>query len=330
MPKRALEIGESEDGNTSLKPTKVINVAYGEYNKAGDTIPSDPVLRLRKEELPEKKLTVVAWNLNGIRSFVEKRGQLLKTLWESEDVDILGITEHKVTDENRAQEVETSIRKILHGHDVKFIWNMCSVKKGYAGSLAVIKGNIFTQIEKTSFGFNKTDPEGRVITLEFKHAAVVIVYVPNSGMQLERLQYRINTWDKDFSNYCVALSKSKSVIIAGDMNVAHRDVDIYNVDAAHIPKLAGTTPQERNSFQTQFLDKGFVDTFACMHPKKKGWFSYWSVKAKNKPRNRGLRLDYVLADRSLKLLDAYISSDLSKEGDHCPIGLVVELDQSNI
>ena len=109
-----------------------------------------------------------------------------------------------------------------------------------------------------------------MLTIEFKHTAVVIVYVPNSGMQLGRLQYRINTWDKDFSNYCAELSKSKSVIIAGDMNVAHRDLDIYNVDAKHIAKLAGTTPQERISFQTQFLDKGFVDTFACILRKRDG------------------------------------------------------------
>lgn len=328
MPKRNRDVSESREHE---KPSKAVNVAYGEYNKRGDTIPCKPIPKPTMSVGLNRRLTVVAWNLNGIRSFVEKRGDLLKQLWERDHLDILGITEHKVTDKARADEIESSIRKLLSGHDIRFIWSMCSYKKGYAGSLAIVRGDLFERIEGTSFGYDtKPDPEGRIITLEFKNTAVVIAYVPNSGMKLDRLKYRVGTWDKEFSNYCTDLSRTKSVIIAGDLNVAHRDEDIWNVDAPHIPKLAGTTSEERKSFQNRFLDAGFVDSFACMHPEKTGWFSYWSVKAKNKPKNRGLRLDYVLVDKHVKLLDAFIRVGLCKDGDHCPVGIVAELDKANI
>jgi exodeoxyribonuclease-3/AP endonuclease-1 len=119
-------------------------------------------------------------------------------------------------------------------------------------------------------------------------------------------------------------------VIAGDLNVAIRDCDIWNVDAAHIPKLAGTTPQERKSFQSKFLDRGFVDTFAAAHPDKTGWFSYWSVKAGNKPKNRGLRLDYVLADKKVKVLDAFISPEFAPGGDHCPTGIILQAPRASL
>jgi len=165
MPKRARTSDDGQEKEADRKSTKVINFAYGEHNKAGIAIPCDPIPR---QKLAKRGFTVVAWNLNGIRSFVEKRGELLKELWDREHVDILGITEHKVTDKDRADEVEKCVRKILEGHHVEFVWNMCSVKKGYSGSLAIVRRDIFQRIEKTSFGLGKSDPEGRVITLEFK------------------------------------------------------------------------------------------------------------------------------------------------------------------
>lgn len=334
MPKRSRTQAAVENTSPSNeattapagKPGKVINVAYGAVNKAGDAIPVHPIERPNITLPDNKTLRVAAWNLNGMRSFMEKRGDQIRKIWENEHLDVLGINEHKITDETRAGEIEAAVKKVLQGHDVKLVWNMCSTKKGYSGTLALVRADVFKRCISVSFGIDKkSDPEGRIITLEFDSVAILVTYVPNSGMTLDRLAYRTNTWDKELSDYCDSLAKKKQVIVAGDLNVAIRDMDIWNVDAAHIPKLAGTTPQERASFGKQFLKKGFIDAFAYMHPDKTGWFSYWSIKAKNKPKNRGLRLDYVLVDQKCKLLDAYIACQYTVDGDHCPVGVVCEI-----
>ena len=301
------------------------NKAYGAVNKAGEVIPSEPIERPAITVPRKERMHVVAWNLNGMRAFMTKRSGELAALWKAEDVDVLGITETKITDTEKATEIEQLVRECLKSEKVEFVWSMCKLKKGYSGSLAIIRKSVYDDIKKISFGIKDgvDDPEGRVITLEFKNDLnIVIAYVPNSGQNLERLSYRTSSWDKDFSKHCCGL-KGK-VLVAGDLNVAHRDVDIWNVDAPHVPKGAGTTPQERYSFETQLLDKGFVDTFASMHPDKQGWFTYHSIRARNKPKNRGLRLDYVLAARAT-VLDAFITCDYAADGDHCPVGVVVHI-----
>lgn len=125
-----------------------------------------------------------------------------------------------------------------------------------------------------------------------------------------------------------AVRSSKPTTLAGDMDVAHRDIDIYNFDARHIATSAGTSPEERNSFGEVFLQRGWVDTFAAVHGDEGccGWFSYWSVRAKNKARNRGLRLDYVLVSEAVQVLDAYILPAYADNyGDHCPVGVAVNV-----
>ncbi len=322
MPKRLREDEKARAGTA--------NVAYGAVNKAGDTIPFVPIVRPAVVS-SNSTLRVAAWNLNGLRSFVEKRGALLSKLWKQEQLDILGITEHKITEQDKADLVEVEIKKILKSagveKEVKFVWNMSSVKKGYAGSLAIVRQSVFDKCTKVQLAIGGSDPEGRVISLLFDSVAVVIAYVPNSGQTLERLNYRITSWDKQFATHCLDLNEKKKfgVIVAGDLNVAHRDVDIWNVDAPHVPKGAGTTPQERKSFEDLLLKKGLADTFASAHPEATGWFTYWSVRARNKPKNRGLRLDYVLADKTkTTVADAYISPELAADGDHCPVGVVLE------
>jgi exodeoxyribonuclease III len=327
MPKRS--IADVENDSLHGKHGKVVNLAYGKVNKEGIPIPCQEFDRPKISVSPgHQTLRVCAWNLNGMRAFMAKRSKELKKLWESEQLDILGITEHKITEVEKTIEIEESIRKLVKD-DIHFIWNMCSIKKGYSGSLVIVKKSVFDKCKSVKLGIGKSDPEGRVITLDFEHIAVILAYVPNSGQTLDRLNYRITTWDKELSEYVCDLAQSKKngAILYGDLNVAIRDMDIWNVDAPHVPKGAGTTPQERNSFQKLLLDKGFVDTFAHMHPDKTGWFTYWSIRAGNKPKNRGLRLDYVLANKTT-ILDAYIAKNgYAMDGDHCPVGVVAQIDK---
>lgn len=333
MPKRSIaDVENKGEDNVKLavpKEGKVVNVAYGNVNKAGESIPIESAPRAKIAAAREHQLRVAAWNLNGLRAFMGKRAKELKKLWEQEQLDILGITETKITEKEKADEIEAEIKKTIP-EDVHLIWNMCSVKKGYSGSLLIVRKSLFNKAKsvRVGMGDHKTDPEGRVITIEFDTISVVLAYVPNSGQTLERLNYRISTWDKELSAYVSELGKAKQhgVILMGDLNVAIHDMDIWNVDAPHVPKGAGTTPQERNSFQKLYLNKGMVDTFAHMHAGKTGWFTYWSIRAKNKPKNRGLRLDYVLASDKTEILDAYIACDgYAADGDHCPVGAIAKI-----
>jgi exodeoxyribonuclease III len=173
--------------------------------------------------------------------------------------------------------------------------------------------------------------EGRTITVEYESFYVVASYVPNSGDKLQRLDFRTKVWDKRMGEYLVDLEKRKPVIFCGDLNVAHLDSDIWNVGAKHLTKSAGTTPEERQSF-SDLLALGFVDAFRQLNPEAAGWFSYWSVRAGNRPFNRGLRLDYFVT--SPKLCGEVVGGAEVKEVvilpefvaiDHAAIALTVAL-----
>mmetsp|Transcript_6332 Transcript_6332/g.6543 ORF Transcript_6332/g.6543 Transcript_6332/m.6543 type:complete len:401 (+) Transcript_6332:26-1228(+) len=187
----------------------------------------------------------------------------------------------------------------------------------------------------------KLDGEGRTITVEFDTFYLVMCYVPNSGMDLKRLDYRIEEWDPYLRDYLKRLNKSKPVVLGGDLNVGHLDVDIYNVTAKHIVKQAGLTPQERASFST-LLSTGFTDVFRYYHGDAKGQFTYWSQRMRNRDTNRGLRLDYFVCSNDMlptpsdateaetkssqtaTVIDSYILYDFGKScSDHCPIVLIV-------
>ena len=188
------------------------------------------------------------------------------------------------------------------------------------------------------------DGEGRVLTLEFDAFFLVTAYVPNSGMKLDRLEYRVHRWDEDFRGYLAFLDAKKPVLLGGDLNVARLDADIYNKDAPHIKKSAGTTPEERASFAKTLDDLNFEDTFRRFHRDATGWFTYWSGRVGNRPKNRGLRLDYFLASgrararsgetgsnesdvaSSVEVLDGYILDRLTVgASDHAPLGVTLAL-----
>ena len=190
--------------------------------------------------------------------------------------------------------------------------------------------------------------EGRVITVELDSLYVVNVYVPNSGQNLERLTYRVDKWDRALSKYLKELEKTKPVILIGDLNVAHGIRDIHNFyTKAWFPEKpqeedeykglksvaaqAGCTKQERDSF-TEFLGNGFIDTFRSFHPNVSGCFTYWSMRVNNRPYNRGLRLDYVVASSKMlkhedgpKVVDSFILDEMPAFSDHCPVGCLLSL-----
>ena len=198
-------------------------------------------------------------------------------------------------------------------------WNY-AVKKGYSGTA------VFTKQEPMSvsygIGIEEHDQEGRVITLEFDSFYFVTVYVPNSKQELERLSYRME-WEDAFLAYIEKLQETKPVIYAGDLNVAHKEIDLKNPKTNH--HNAGFTDEERGKFST-VLEHGFIDTFRYFYPDLEQIYSWWSYRFKSREKNAGWRIDYFITSGSLKdkLKDAKIHTEIMGS-DHCPVELDVEL-----
>ena len=198
-------------------------------------------------------------------------------------------------------------------------WNS-AVKKGYSGTA------VFTRIKPIAvtngIGIEEHDQEGRVITAEFDNFYLVCCYTPNSQRELARLDYRM-TWEDAFRAYLLELDKKKPVILCGDLNVAHREIDLKNPKTNR--KNAGFTDEERAKFTT-LLDSGFTDTFRYFYPEQEGIYSWWSYRFKAREKNAGWRIDYFLASASLndKLKGAAIHTDIFGS-DHCPVELTIEL-----
>ncbi|GKV48860.1 hypothetical protein SLEP1_g55650 [Rubroshorea leprosula] len=170
-------------------------------------------------------------------------------------------------------------------------------------------------------GISDHDSEGHLVTAEFDTFYLLSAYVPNSGDGLRRLLYRITEWDQSLSNYMKELEKSKPVILTGDLNCAHEEIDIH--DPTGNKRSAGFTNEERHSFGTNFISRGFVDTFRKQHPDVVG-YTYWGYLHGGRKTNKGWRLDYFLVSESIadKVYDSYILPDVTSS-DHCPIGLIL-------
>jgi exodeoxyribonuclease-3 len=247
----------------------------------------------------------ISWNVNGIRACVTK-GFL--DYFKEVDADIFCLQETKLQ--------EGQIELDLEGYHQ--YWNY-AIKKGYSGTA------IFTKQEPLNvyYGMNieEHDNEGRVITLEFENFYFVTVYTPNSQNELKRLDYRM-VWEDDFRNYLVELDNKKPVIICGDLNVAHNEIDLKNPKANR--KNAGFTDEERNKL-TQFIGAGFIDTYRYFNPKKEGAYSWWSYRFNARGNNSGWRIDYFIASK--KIEDKLVSVDIHNEilgSDHCPVELVIK------
>ena len=198
-------------------------------------------------------------------------------------------------------------------------WNY-AVKKGYSGTA------IFTKKEPISvvngIGIEEHDQEGRVITLEFEDFYFVTVYTPNSQNELARLDYRMQ-WEEDFLAYLKKLEETKPVVFCGDLNVAHKEIDLKNPKTNR--KNAGFTDEERAKF-TELLEAGFVDTYRHFYPDQEGIYSWWSYRFKAREKNAGWRIDYFCVSEVLKekLVDAKIHTEIFGS-DHCPVELLIEL-----
>lgn len=248
----------------------------------------------------------ISWNVNGIRACMQKG---FMDFFDSQDADIFCLQETKL----QAGQIDFSPQG-YHSY-----WNYAD-KKGYSGTA------VFTKQEPVAvtygMGIDKHDHEGRVITLEFENFYFVTVYVPNSKRELLRLDYRME-WEDDFRAYINSLNKKKPVVFCGDLNVAHKEIDLKNPKTNH--QNAGFTDQEREKM-TLMLDSGYTDTFRYFYPDVTGVYSWWSYMFKSREKNAGWRIDYFITSDSLndKLVDAKIYTDVFGS-DHCPVGLEIDL-----
>ena len=198
-------------------------------------------------------------------------------------------------------------------------WNYAD-KKGYSGTAIFTKEKSLSKTK--GIGIDEHDHEGRVITLEYENFYMVTVYTPNSQNELARLDYRMK-WEDDFRAYLKKLEENKPVIVCGDMNVAHNEIDLKNPKTNR--KNAGFTDEEREKM-TVLLDDGFIDTFRYFYPDQENIYSWWSYRFKAREKNAGWRIDYFLTSESLKdkLIDAKIHTDIMGS-DHCPVELDIDM-----
>lgn len=251
-----------------------------------------------------KKL--ISWNVNGLRACV---GKGFKEFFDSIDADVFCVQETKLQ--------EGQIELELPGYHQ--YWNYAE-KKGYSGTA------MFTKEEPLAvtygIGIEEHDHEGRVITAEFDSCFVVTCYTPNSQNELRRLDYRME-WEDAFLEYLQSLNTKKPVVLCGDLNVAHKEIDLKNPKTNR--KNAGFTDEERAKM-TALLDKGYTDTFRRFYPDTEGVYSWWSYRFRAREKNAGWRIDYFITSKSLddKLIGAAIHTDVLGS-DHCPIELTADI-----
>ena len=251
-------------------------------------------------------IKLISWNVNGLRACCDKG---FRDIFTQLDADFFCLQETKMQ--------EGQLDLSFEGYTS--YWNYAE-KKGYSGTA------IFTKHQPLQvtygLGIDEHDHEGRVITLEMDKFFLVTVYTPNSQDGLKRLDYRM-TWDDDFRAYLQKLDQSKPVLVCGDLNVAHKEIDLKNPKTNRMN--AGFTDQEREKFQL-LLDAGFIDTFRYFYPEQTNIYSWWSYRFKAREKNAGWRIDYFLASASLadKLKEAKIHTEIFGS-DHCPVEVTVEI-----
>ena len=260
-----------------------------------------------------KAKSILSWNVNGIRAVLKKG---FEAFLAETNHDIVCLQETKISED------------LVHGFQFEnyphLIWN-CAEKKGYSGT-AIFSKQAPLSVKK-GIGIEKHDKEGRVISAEFEDFYLVTVYTPNAqghdeNRRPKRLDYRTKEWDVDFLNFILELEKSKPVIFCGDLNVAHKEIDLANPSTNR--KNAGFTDEERQGFQS-ILDAGYLDIFRELHPDTTDAYTWWSYRANARANNVGWRIDYFCVSEKLRAQIASTKNLTSVLGsDHCPITLILK------
>lgn len=251
-------------------------------------------------------MKLISWNVNGIRACLNK-GFL--EFFNLIDADIFCIQETKCQPEQIELEFE----------NYQSYWNSAE-KKGYSGTAIFTKKN---PINVTyGIGIEEHDKEGRIITLEFEEFYLINNYTPNSKRELERLEYR-QIWEDEIRKYLLKLNRKKPVIMCGDLNVAHKEIDLKNPKQNR--RNAGFTDEERNKM-TELLEAGFTDTFRYLYPEKENEYTWWSYMGKAREKNIGWRIDYFIASKDIesRIKEAKIHQEILGS-DHCPVELNIEI-----
>lgn len=248
-------------------------------------------------------MKIVSWNVNGLRAAITKG---FYDFFNEVDADLFGIQETKMQE----NQVDDNMKKLGNYQ----YWNSAE-KKGYSGTAVFLKNKPLN----VTYG---SDNEGRVITCEYEDFFFVNCYVPNSKRELERLDYRME-WEDQMREYLISLDKVKPVIYCGDLNVAHKEIDLKNPNTNH--RSAGFTDEERDKM-TNLLDAGFIDTFRYINPDLTDAYSWWSYMFRSREKNVGWRIDYVIVSDRIKdkIKNVKIYSEILGS-DHCPVGLDIDL-----
>ncbi|MDD4297591.1 MAG: exodeoxyribonuclease III [Ruminiclostridium sp.] len=251
-------------------------------------------------------MKLVSWNVNGIRACLDKG---FMDFFNEVDADMFCLQETKV----QQGQVKLNI------NDYYQYWNY-AVRKGYSGTALFSKAKPISVVD--GIGINEHDQEGRVITAEYDKFYLVTVYTPNSQRELSRLDYRM-MWEQEFNIYLKNLDTKKPVIICGDLNVAHNEIDLKNPSTNR--KNAGFTDEERDKL-TNLLNDGFTDSYRYLYPDKTEAYTWWSYMFRAREKNVGWRIDYFLVSNRIKenIKEATIYSDIFGS-DHCPVGLDIEI-----
>lgn len=251
-------------------------------------------------------MKLISWNVNGLRAVINKG---FENFFNEIDADIFCIQETKM----QKDQIDDNMKRIFEGY--YSYWNS-AIKKGYSGTAVFSK----TEPIKVTYGIGieEHDKEGRVITLEYEDFYLVNCYTPNSKRELERLEYRM-IWENEFRNYLASLNKIKPVILCGDLNVAHEEIDLKNPKTNR--RNAGFTDEEREKM-TELLKSGFTDSFRYLYPNKIECYSWWSYMGHAREKNVGWRIDYFIISKTIeeKVKDSYIYSNVMGS-DHCPVGI---------
>jgi len=255
-------------------------------------------------------MKLISWNVNGLRAAINKG---FEDFFKNIDADIFCIQETKMQED----QIDDNMKRIFKDHNM--YWNS-AIKKGYSGTAIFTKQKPINV--KYGIGIPEHDNEGRVITLEFDKFYMIDIYTPNAKRELERLDYRM-VWEDEIRNYLLNLSKNKPVIMCGDLNVAHKEIDLKN------PKTnrgnAGFTDEERGKM-TELLEAGFTDSFRYLYPDKTDAYSWWSYMGRAREKNVGWRIDYFIVSNDIakKIKEATIYPEIYGS-DHCPVGLEINI-----